>query len=113
MDSPHAASRAHHGPRVEDDALVRGAGRFIADRPEPGQLHACFVRSPHAFARIRAIDIGAARGAPGVRAVLTAADMDAAGIRRSSAAAAGSSSSRTGPRSPASGSCMSASRSRW
>jgi carbon-monoxide dehydrogenase large subunit len=80
MDSPPAASRAHHGPRVEDDALLRGAGRFIADRPEPGQLHACFVRSPHAFARIGAIDIDAARGAPGVLAVLTAADTDAAGV---------------------------------
>jgi len=80
MNSQQAAGRAHHSPRVEDDALLRGAGRFIADRPEPGQLHAWFVRSPHAFARIRAIEIDRARGAPGVRAVLTAADMEAAGV---------------------------------
>ena len=39
-------------PRVEDDYLVRGAGRFVADAPQPGQAAAAFVRSPHAHARI-------------------------------------------------------------
>jgi carbon-monoxide dehydrogenase large subunit len=80
MDSSQAASRAHGGPRVEDDALVRGAGHFVADRPEPGQVYAAFVRSPHAFARIRSINGDAARRAGGVLAVLTAADLDAAGV---------------------------------
>ena len=80
MDSVTAASGAHHHPRVEDDILVRGAGHFVADRPAPRQAYAHFVRSPHAFARIRALDIAAAKRAPGVLAVLTGADMDAAGV---------------------------------
>jgi carbon-monoxide dehydrogenase large subunit len=79
MNSSPAASRARH-PRVEDDALVRGAGRFIADRPEPNQALGWFVRSPHAFARIAALDVERARRAGGVLAVLTAADMAAAGV---------------------------------
>ena len=80
MDSKSDQSRTHHKPRVEDDDLVRGAGRFAADVVEPGQAYAVFVRSPHACARVRAIDIEAARRAPGVLAVLTGADMDAAGV---------------------------------
>jgi carbon-monoxide dehydrogenase large subunit len=79
MDANNA-SRPHHHPRVEDDALVRGAGHFIADRPEPNQAFGWFVRSPHAFARIGAIELERARNAPGVLAVLTAADMEAAGV---------------------------------
>lgn len=69
-----------HEPRVEDHALVSGAGRFIDDAAQPGQLHAHFVRAPHAFARIRKLDTEAARKAPGVVAVFTAADMEKAGI---------------------------------
>jgi aerobic carbon-monoxide dehydrogenase large subunit len=65
--------------RVEDDALLRGRGRFAADVGEPNQAYACFVRSPHAFARIRAVDAGEAQRAPGVLAVLTAADMAGVG----------------------------------
>ncbi len=75
-----AVSGAHWRPRVEDDALIRGLGRFAADAPEPGQAAGCFVRSPHAFARIRSIDTEAARNAPGVIGVLTAEDMLAAGV---------------------------------
>ena len=78
MDSP--AASAHRRGRIEDDALLRGTGAFIADRPQPGELYAVFVRSPHAFAAIRDIDIERARAAAGVRAVLTAADMEAAGV---------------------------------
>ena len=66
--------------RVEDDALLRGRGRFAADIVLPGQAAACFVRSPHAFARIISVSIDEARAAPGVVAVLTAADMAAAGV---------------------------------
>jgi carbon-monoxide dehydrogenase large subunit len=80
MDSKTTAGHAQHHPRVEDDALVRGAGHFVADRHEPKQAYAFFVRSPHAFARIGAIDVEPARRAPGVLAVLTAADMEAAGV---------------------------------
>jgi carbon-monoxide dehydrogenase large subunit len=66
-------------PRVEDDALVRGRGRYIADAPEPNQAYAYFVRSPHAFARIISVDTGGALNAPRVVAVLTAKDMEGVG----------------------------------
>jgi carbon-monoxide dehydrogenase large subunit len=70
----------HFEPRVEDDALVRGRGRFVEDAPQPDQAHGVFVRSPHAHAHIRAIDVEAARAAPGVIAVLTHTDIEAAGF---------------------------------
>jgi aerobic carbon-monoxide dehydrogenase large subunit len=70
----------HFEPRVEDDALLRGRGRFVEDAPQPNQAHAVFVRSPHAHARIAAIDVEAARAAPGVVAILTHKEMDAAGV---------------------------------
>ena len=79
MDSKTLESRAPHQPRLEDDPLVRGLGRFAADAPMAGQAQAFFVRSPHAFADIRAIDIDAAKAVPGVLAVLTAADMEGIG----------------------------------
>src|SRR5262249_6225767 len=61
--------------RIEDDALLRGRGRFGDDvRPE-GAAAGVFVRSPHAHARIRAIDIAAAKAVPGVLAVITGADL--------------------------------------
>src|SRR5579884_1338774 len=60
--------------RVEDDPLVRGLGRYVADAPLPNQAYAYFVRSPHAFARIVSIDTAAAEQAPGVIGVLTAKD---------------------------------------
>jgi aerobic carbon-monoxide dehydrogenase large subunit len=66
--------------RVEDEPLLRGAGRFIDDAPLPGQLYGCFVRSAHAHGKIRHIDIAAARAVDGVLAVLTAADMKAGGV---------------------------------
>ena len=46
MDSKTEAGHPRHQPRVEDDALVRGAGHFIADRHEPNLAYAAFVRSP-------------------------------------------------------------------
>ncbi|HET7680728.1 MAG TPA: xanthine dehydrogenase family protein molybdopterin-binding subunit [Xanthobacteraceae bacterium] len=73
-------SSMKQGSRVEDDALMRGAGRFIDDAPLPGELHAYFLRSPHAHAKILSVDVEAARAAPAVIAVLTAADMNAAKI---------------------------------
>ncbi len=72
--------RSKSEPRVEDDALVRGAGQFMDDPHVPGQAAAVFVRSPHAHARIRSVDAGAALKAKGVLAVLTAADMAAANV---------------------------------
>ncbi|MEO7058117.1 MAG: molybdopterin cofactor-binding domain-containing protein, partial [Lapillicoccus sp.] len=62
--------------RVEDPALVQGKGDYVADlRHVPGTLHAYFVRSPIAHARVSVADVEAARAAPGVVAVLTAADL--------------------------------------
>jgi carbon-monoxide dehydrogenase large subunit len=61
--------------RLEDPALLSGRGRFVDDVKLPGMLHACFVRSPHAHARIRGIDVSAALSIAGVHAVLTAADL--------------------------------------
>ena len=79
MEATTVASRASQTPRLEDDPLVRGFGRFAADAPLPGQAYAYFVRSPRAFADVRAIDAAAARAAPGVLAVLTADDMEGIG----------------------------------
>ena len=62
--------------RKEDPRFLTGASRFTDDIALAGQLHAAVVRSPHAHARIRAVDVTAARSAPGVRLVLTAADVD-------------------------------------
>jgi aerobic carbon-monoxide dehydrogenase large subunit len=65
--------------RVEDEPLLRGRGRFVEDAPLPDQAYGCFVRSPHAHAKILGIDAAAARAAGGVLAVFTAADMAGAG----------------------------------
>jgi len=80
MDQPTVARNTDYSAwtgRVEDDALVRGQGRFGDDVKPDGALAAYFVRSPHAFAKIVRIDIAAAKSAPGVVAVLTAADLEA------------------------------------
>ena len=61
--------------RVEDPQLLRGAGQFLDDVPCPGVLHAEFVRSPHAHARIRSIDAQSIASIPGVIAVLAANDL--------------------------------------
>jgi carbon-monoxide dehydrogenase large subunit len=62
-------------PRVEDRALVRGAGRFVDDVNPPGLLEAAFLRSPVAHGLIRSLDASAARALPGVHAVYTLADL--------------------------------------
>ena len=66
--------------RFEDPRLLRGQGRFINDVNMHGQAHAVFVRSPHAHAKIRSIDVAAAKQAPGVLAVLTGHDVVADGL---------------------------------
>ena len=50
--------------RKEDDALLRGAGRYIADVAPEATLHAVVVRSPHAHARFRIGDLGRVRAMP-------------------------------------------------
>jgi carbon-monoxide dehydrogenase large subunit len=66
--------------RREDQRFITGQGRYVDDMTLPGQLYAHIVRSPHAHARIAAIDTAAARSAPGVVAVYTGADMAATGV---------------------------------
>lgn len=61
--------------RVEDPALLKGEGRFVDDIHLPGMLQAAVVRSPFAHARIAGIDAAAALAIPGVRAVITHADL--------------------------------------
>src|SRR3546814_16028174 len=56
--------------------LLTGRGTFVDDVDRPGMLHACFVRSPFARARIGEIDASEALALPGVHAVLTAADIN-------------------------------------
>jgi len=68
--------------RVEDEALLRGRGRYAADAVADGAAIGWFVRSPHAFARIRSIDAASAAVAPGVLGVLTAADIGAGSVAR-------------------------------
>jgi carbon-monoxide dehydrogenase large subunit len=63
--------------RVEDDRLLRGRGTFVADVPVRQALSAVIFRSPVAHARIRGIDLAAARQLPGVTAIVTHADIGA------------------------------------
>jgi len=67
--------------RREDFRLLTGSGRYTADWNLARQAHACFLRSDRAHAEIVTIDAGAARAVPGVLAVLTGADVVAAGFK--------------------------------
>ncbi|MCY4487515.1 MAG: xanthine dehydrogenase family protein molybdopterin-binding subunit [Deltaproteobacteria bacterium] len=62
-------------PMREAEPLLRGQGTYVGDLRFPGMLHAAVLRSPHAHARIRAIDVSAALVMPGVVRVLTGADV--------------------------------------
>ncbi len=81
MDSKTEIRHGNREVRLEDDPLVRGAGRFVDDVRFPKQAFAAFVRSPHAHAKILSIDTAEAAKAKGVLAVLTGADMTAAGLK--------------------------------
>jgi carbon-monoxide dehydrogenase large subunit len=77
----HAGTATPHalGARVlrrEDARLLRGRGRYVSDVVPPRALEAAFVRSTRAHAVIEGVDVEAARGAPGVAAVIIAADLD-------------------------------------
>ena len=65
--------------RVEDQRFITGKGRYTDDIDLEGQVYGCVVRSPEAHARIKAIDLAAAKAAPGVLAVITGADIAASG----------------------------------
>ena len=66
--------------RREDERLLRGRGSYVADQQLRDAAHVALVRSPHAHARIRAIDTAAIRSMPGVLGVLTGDDWVAAGF---------------------------------
>jgi aerobic carbon-monoxide dehydrogenase large subunit len=61
--------------RFEDPKLITGRGSFVDDIKLPDMLHAAVLRSPYAHARIKSIDVSAARNLPGVVAILTGADI--------------------------------------
>jgi carbon-monoxide dehydrogenase large subunit len=75
MKTSHVATK-----RVEDDYLLRGEGRYMADAPLPDQAYACFVRAPHACADVKSVDTKAALAIEGVIAVITADDIKAADV---------------------------------
>ena len=66
--------------RVEDPRLLTGNGRYTDDIGLPGQAHGVVLRSPHAHARITALDTAPALAIPGVLAVITGRDLEAAGL---------------------------------
>ncbi|MDO8370683.1 MAG: xanthine dehydrogenase family protein molybdopterin-binding subunit [Polaromonas sp.] len=67
--------------RLEDDALLAGAGQFTDDVTQPEQVALFFVRSPYPHARIVAVDRTAALAMPGVLKIVTGADLAAAGVK--------------------------------
>jgi len=72
MGAKHFGARV---ARLEDPALLSGRGRFVDDVKIPGVLHACFVRSPYAHARLLGIDAKPALALTGVHAVIAANDL--------------------------------------
>ena len=68
-------------PRTEDARLLTGRGRYTDDISLPGQTYAYVLRSPQAHAEIVSIDLEEARNAPGVLAIYTVEDLEAAGIQ--------------------------------
>src|SRR6266536_4399897 len=66
--------------RKEDARFIRGQGKYVDDVQLPGMLYGDIVRSPYAHALIKSIDTSAALQVPGVLAVITGKDLDAAGL---------------------------------
>ena len=67
-------------PRTEDPRFLKGVGRYVGDLQPPNLAHGFVLRSPHAHALIRSIDVAKAKKAPGVLAVLTGFDARADGL---------------------------------
>jgi CO/xanthine dehydrogenase Mo-binding subunit len=68
-------------PRREDPRLLTGRGHYLADHDVPGLCHVAILRSTFAHADVRNVDVSEAAALPGVLAVVTAADLVAAGAR--------------------------------
>jgi aerobic carbon-monoxide dehydrogenase large subunit len=66
--------------RREDPRMITGRGAYTDDVKLPGQTHAAFVRSPHAHARVRRVDVARARAVPGVVAAFTGQDLAEGGV---------------------------------
>src|SRR4051812_14404368 len=67
--------------RIEDDVLLQGLGQYTDDAAPAGQLQVAFVRSPYPYARITSVDTANAKSMPGVAAVVTGAELVAAGVK--------------------------------
>jgi carbon-monoxide dehydrogenase large subunit len=63
--------------RVEDKRFLTGRGRYTDDLNQPNQLYACILRSPHAHANLKKVDVSQAKAAPGVIDIFTGSDMAA------------------------------------
>src|SRR5574340_94329 len=76
----HAHRLGEAYKRKEDARFIRGQGNYVDDVQLPGMLYGDIVRSPYAHALIKNVDISAAMQVPGVVAVITGKDLDAAGL---------------------------------
>ena len=63
--------------RVEDKRFLTGRGRYTDDLNQPNQLYASILRSPHAHANLKKVDVSQAKAAPGVIDIFTGSDMAA------------------------------------
>src|SRR4029078_5398992 len=78
IESKPAASLGAAMKRKEDPRFIQGKGRYVDDIALPGMLYLALVRSPHPHAEIKSIHTTDAMKMPGVTAVITGADLDAA-----------------------------------
>jgi aerobic carbon-monoxide dehydrogenase large subunit len=79
-EAPTIQGLGHRVRRKEDPRFLRGKGTYIDDIKLPGMLYMDIVRSPYAHARIKSIDASRALALPGVLAVVTGKDLEAAGL---------------------------------
>ncbi|HET7221293.1 MAG TPA: molybdopterin cofactor-binding domain-containing protein, partial [Vicinamibacterales bacterium] len=77
---PERHALGHRMKRKEDPRFIQGKGRYVDDISLPGMLYAAIVRSPYGHATIKNIDISDALNVPGVKAVITGKDLEAAGL---------------------------------
>jgi carbon-monoxide dehydrogenase large subunit len=77
---PETHALGHRMKRKEDPRFLQGKGNYVDDISLPGMLHAVLVRSPYPHATIKDIDISEAMKIPGVKAVITGKDLEAAGL---------------------------------
>jgi carbon-monoxide dehydrogenase large subunit len=81
MNISFGGTRANIKGRLEDERMLTGRGRYVSDWTLPNQAHGHFLRSDRPHARIAAIDASAALAMPGVVAVITGAELAAAGLK--------------------------------